>query len=321
VVDFKEEKEQLELWVPRKSEYYKNGKWLAANIPSSKLRFSQALLTTEEDTILTGENIRKLFHIHDNINNVGYMGKLWKDICTKQPSPSTGTCERAENSLLEIWAKDGSYEETNTTIWTKTDKQIVDDINNINISGISNFPVNLNTYLGSISKINSRVEKAKALQMTFQSNLDQEGSNKSKALEFEQEFIYFLGNYSKENENGPVKVHLFNLKSMQDAIGGTIRGDLSLLSMGFVIVFIYVMVMLGKFNSVEQRAYLSLLGILAIGLGIATSYGICQLLGIWYGPMNSILPFMLLGIGIDDMFVIVQGLTNIQKDESNSRYI
>ena len=80
------------------------------------------------------------------------------------------------------------------------------------------------------------------------------------------------------------------------------------------------MATLGKLNSVEQRVCLSLLGILAIALGTATSYGLCQLLGIPSTKMNSILPFMLLGIGIDDMFVIVQGLRNIQKDKWYCRY-
>ena len=109
MVDFKEEKEPTELWIPRSSEYYKNAKWLASNTPSSKLRFSQALLTTEENTILTGEGIRKLFHIHDKINNARYMGKVWKDICTKWPNPFTKRLQCAENSLLEVWAKNGSY--------------------------------------------------------------------------------------------------------------------------------------------------------------------------------------------------------------------
>jgi hypothetical protein len=29
--------------------------------------------------------------------------------------------------------------------------------------------------------------------------------------------------------------------------------------------------------------------------------------GLFFGPLHNILPFLLLGIGIDDMFVIVQG--------------
>ena len=76
------------------------------------------------------------------------------------------------------------------------------------------------------------------------------------------------------------------------------------------------MLMLGNFNSVENRAYLSLLGIISIGLGLGISYGLCQLMGQVYGPMHSILPFLLLGIGIDDMFVIVQGLSNVNEEEA-----
>ncbi len=37
-----------------------------------------------------------------------------------------------------------------------------------------------------------------------------------------------------------------------------------------------------------------------------------QAFGFPYTPMHSILPFLLLGIGIDDMFVIVQSFTIIQ---------
>ena len=55
-----------------------------------------------------------------------------------------------------------------------------------------------------------------------------------------------------------------------------------------------------------------MIGIGSIGLGIVTSYGLAGLFGIPNGPMNSILPFLLLGIGIDDMFVIVQSFMNIK---------
>ena len=55
-----------------------------------------------------------------------------------------------------------------------------------------------------------------------------------------------------------------------------------------------------------------MIGICSIGLGIATCYGLAGLFGVKNTSMNSILPFLLLGIGIDDMFVIVQSFTNIK---------
>ena len=67
-----------------------------------------------------------------------------------------------------------------------------------------------------------------------------------------------------------------------------------------------------RFNVVEQRGWLAMIGIGSIGLGIGTSYGLAGLFGIPNTGMNSILPFLLLGIGIDDMFVIVQSFENIK---------
>jgi predicted RND superfamily exporter protein len=39
--------------------------------------------------------------------------------------------------------------------------------------------------------------------------------------------------------------------------------------------------------------------------------GFCSLLGISYGPVHTALPFLLLGIGVDDMFVIVSCWKNL----------
>ena len=41
-------------------------------------------------------------------------------------------------------------------------------------------------------------------------------------------------------------------------------------------------------------------------MGVIMSYGICSAIGLPFGPMHNVLPFLMLGIGIDDMFVIVQ---------------
>lgn len=56
---------------------------------------------------------------------------------------------------------------------------------------------------------------------------------------------------------------------------------------------------------------LSLAGLLCVGLAIVCSYGICSAFRIIYGPVHNILPFLLMGIGIDDMFVIIQNWNNL----------
>jgi len=73
--------------------------------------------------------------------------------------------------------------------------------------------------------------------------------------------------------------------------------------------------MLGKFNHVEQRGYLSLLGLASVAMSIGFSYGLCSLFGLPYGPLHNMIPFLLLGIGIDDMFVTMQCFNNLDTEE------
>ena len=95
-------------------------------------------------------------------------------------------------------------------------------------------------------------------------------------------------------------------RSFGDIASSTILGDVSVMAIGYMIVFVYVQIMLGRCNCLEQRSFLAFTGFLGVIMGIVVSYGICSACNLFFGPMHSVLPFLLLGIGIDDMFVIIQ---------------
>ena len=88
-----------------------------------------------------------------------------------------------------------------------------------------------------------------------------------------------------------------------------------MMPIGFLIVFVYVTLMLGRLNCVQQRSMLALAGLASIGMTVGFTYGICSAVGLFYGPMHNIIPFLLLGIGIDDMFVIMQCYDNLTPAE------
>ena len=50
-------------------------------------------------------------------------------------------------------------------------------------------------------------------------------------------------------------------------------------------------------------------------MSIGFAYGFCSLCGLAYGPLHNIIPFLLLGIGIDDMFVTMQCFNNLSPEE------
>ena len=63
------------------------------------------------------------------------------------------------------------------------------------------------------------------------------------------------------------------MRSFGDIAGSTILGDVAMLGVGYTVVFGYVMLMLGGFNCVEQKVFLSVAGIVSVVMGIVVSYG------------------------------------------------
>ncbi len=60
------------------------------------------------------------------------------------------------------------------------------------------------------------------------------------------------------------------------------------------------------------KAFLGAIGILSCGLSALVSIGLCSAFGLAYGPMHPIIPCLLVGLGVDDMFVIVQAFNNVE---------
>merc|ERR1712012_228559 len=78
----------------------------------------------------------------------------------------------------------------------------------------------------------------------------------------------------------------------------------------------YLVMNLGRRDDVYSAKGLAFGGILCIGLAIPASYGLSALIGQPYTPLHGSLPLLILGLGVDDMFIIVSeyhrvGITNV----------
>ena len=100
-------------------------------------------------------------------------------------------------------------------------------------------------------------------------------------------------------------------RSFSDEVQKIAPNDVYILLASFLMLYIFIWTMLSKFSMVEHRTWLSFMGLISIGLGMLTSYGICQVMDLYYSPLHKFLPFLLFGIGIDDMFVIVQAFDSL----------
>ena len=54
-----------------------------------------------------------------------------------------------------------------------------------------------------------------------------------------------------------------------------------------------------------------------IGAAFIASIGICSLFGVPYGPVHNSLPFLLMGLGVDDTFVMAASWEQVLSDKAN----
>lgn len=117
---------------------------------------------------------------------------------------------------------------------------------------------------------------------------------------------YFIKDAKRDSrsfrEYKHISVELATSRSQDGELSRNVGGDIPLLVSAFQIMIVFAMIVLGKKLS---RNMLGALGCLMICLAILTGYGLAMLFGIPFTTLAAILPFILIGIGVDDAFVIV----------------
>jgi Niemann-Pick C1 protein len=116
-----------------------------------------------------------------------------------------------------------------------------------------------------------------------------------------------------------LSVDYFAGRSFSDEFGNAITGDLLLVQISYVIVFLFLGATLGNIiPGPGSRWTMSLAALVTVGLSLGAGFGISSAIGLFYGPVHSLLPFILLGIGVDDAFVIVNAFNRERKVSRSS---
>lgn len=108
-------------------------------------------------------------------------------------------------------------------------------------------------------------------------------------------------------------------RSFGDVSSSTLFQDVDKLAIGIILMFFYVQFILSNFNWVEWRFCLTATGLLCVGGAFIIAVGVCSAIGIPYGPVHTSLPFMLLGLGVDDLFVMMASWKQIHSVEENRK--
>ncbi|XP_053394032.1 protein patched homolog 1-like isoform X2 [Mercenaria mercenaria] len=294
---FEQTTDDAKLWVPKSSRVLPEKAWVDKNFPEN-YRFTSIIVTSHN--VLTPWAINAMYDMYIQSRVFVLPGyESLNTVCVK-----VGNMCRVQ-SILELWQNNG------TLIHKLTLADILQKVNsNIKYSPAYGTEFNLEYMLGGIRRdVYGNIVGADSITMLWVLHKKPEWEEAS--LAWEKEMI----DMALSPWPHLLRCYVYATRTFDDEGYGAVNADVSLLTAGFIIVFVFIIMVLGKFNLVENKLYVSLSGILTIGLAILFCYGLAMAFGFIYGPIHSLMPFLLLGIGVDDMFVIVGAWKNLTEEE------
>ena len=131
----------------------------------------------------------------------------------------------------------------------------------------------------------------------------EEGFSISWSIRFAIFFQKALHEWGLKNEY--LGVTVFSNDAWEDSFVSDITGDVAYLSIAVLLVSTYSFFVLGNLSPVHFRSCTAIIGMGCVFLGVTSGYAMAFFMTLKTSNFHNILPFMVIGIGVDDMFVIV----------------
>ena len=182
------------------------------------------------------------------------------------------------------------------------------------------FWYNFNRMFGDAKLEGGSITEAKALQMVYFIQDPSDDETNERIIDWEKTFIDKVA--SLVGKLSCFEVHYSSERSLDDAIAESSGSDVSWVSITFTLMITFACFMLGKFlNPLTGHSLLANAGVFAVALGILAGLGLSMWFRVPFVSIVGILPFLVLGIGIDDMFIMVDELDRQPRELSKTETI
>lgn len=227
-------------------------------------------------------------------------------------------------NFLELWKS--NYER----IQNLTKEQIISKLNETETSPETGHAANFVPLLGGIETNSSGyIISAKSILASWMLHLNftEVDSNKLgniagteewatyNTMAFEEKFLETMQRLKSELETDEIKIYYSAGRSYGDISSKTLFQDLDKLFVGVFLMMVYMILVLSKFSWIEIRLTLTTVGLINVGMAYVAGCGLSSIF-FFYSPVHTSLFFIIMGLGVDDIFVIMSALRTV-KSESN----
>jgi len=257
------------------------------------------------DVATARENVQEFFKVYQEIMELeieyDHVPYRFEDICIRPSNDS----DCLLTSILDLWNYDAEVieaEDFDPLEAIDSDEELLDRFGR---------PLDVNYFLGKNENRDCEPEVARSSNVeAFGMNLiyiyEREEKNGAEIDPESQKWVEHLNDRLRELSKTMV---LDNYLADGNAVGKEsdelVQDDIALLTIGYVLIIAYTNVVLFKNSCLSCKMHLSIMAVIGVGLALMSAFGMAQTFGIKFNMVIQVLPFLILGLGIDDTFVIV----------------
>lgn len=306
--NFRTETDGEDLWVPANS-ISKEHEDIVLEYFDDASDFAAILMETPDGSnIITKETFDVLWELDAKIKALTTdSGYSYADLCTTVLN--SDECDEARRGATRFWGNDFDVYEASVT----NDAELLESIN------IDVFPdgqaVSFEAVFGNSATFDDSGAIVSAVAMTQSYSMRQSDGLEDEVSDWQADYQDLLDEEA-DTYSAILNVKYLTGRSIDDALAESITGEIYLFVATYVLMVIFVMIVIGRCRagSVRRRSWLGLGGIgFVMAAGLA-AYGVNSGFGVPFTSLSQILPFILIGIGVDDMFVIVASLDHTDEN-------
>ncbi|XP_069047360.1 patched domain-containing protein 3-like isoform X1 [Lepisosteus oculatus] len=218
----------------------------------------------------------------------------------------------AEIKRMSVRADNGQFNYAHLCVRTKQKcvSNAILDIIDYNASKIEDihltFPIYilksgfvfLGSTVGGVVTNGSLAESAKAIRLFYYLE-----ENDVSGTLWLNEFLKVFSNSSTHRTF--IKVSPFTSLSRQEEFEGNSKSVIPLFSITYFLAILFSIVSCLRFDCVRNKAWVASVGVISAGLAVLSGFGLLLCCGVPFAMTVANSPFLILGIGVDDMFIMI----------------
>ncbi|XP_055507935.1 patched domain-containing protein 3-like [Leucoraja erinacea] len=246
--------------------------------------FASFIAISKDGNILTKAAFEEILSLDRKVNDFQFCENgttyNYSNLCAKVGK----TC--VSNALLDLLNYDPNLIETEKIYYPKTNHTFIGS----ELGGIE------------LDDIGAFLKKAKAIRLRYPLREDDE-KDKILSLLWIQKFLHEFTMVQTHLTH--IQVSHFTSVSRQEEFEKNSKRIIPLFSVTYLLSISFSILSCVRLDTVRNKFWVAVLGVISAGLAVLTAFGLLLYCGTTFAINTASAPFLILGIGVDDMFIML----------------